>query len=119
MSFPCLQQRTRPPKQPRSILPVILSHFGRRRSGPNCSEPISLAALPMAGSAGVSDVDMALVTEAGVSAQTLDRVRSEATALSADWGPKLSVFWDRPTVLSRPIPSTGSHRLYRSCGRAH
>src|SRR5262245_13425612 len=30
-----------------------------------------------------SDVDMALVTEAGVSAQTLDRVRSEAAALSA------------------------------------
>ena len=25
---------------------------------------------------------------------------------------------DRPTVLSRPISSTGSHRLYRSRGRA-
>ena len=49
-----------------------------------------------------SDVDMALVTEAGVSAQTLDRVRSEAAALSADWGPKLSVFWtDRQFCLGR------------------
>ena len=49
-----------------------------------------------------SDVDMALVTEAGVSAQTLDRVRSKAAALSADWGPKLSVFWtDRQFCLGR------------------
>jgi predicted nucleotidyltransferase len=49
-----------------------------------------------------SDVDMALVTEAGLSPQTLDRVRSEATALSADWGPKLSVFWtDRDFCLGR------------------
>jgi predicted nucleotidyltransferase len=49
-----------------------------------------------------SDVDMALVTEAGVSPQTLDHVRSEAAALSADWGPKLSVFWtDRHFCLGR------------------
>jgi predicted nucleotidyltransferase len=40
-----------------------------------------------------SDVDIALVTEAGLSPQTLDRVRSEAVALSAEWGPKLSIFW--------------------------
>jgi hypothetical protein len=49
-----------------------------------------------------SDVDMALVTEAGVSSETLDRVRSDAAALSADWGPKLSVFWtDRHFCLGR------------------
>jgi predicted nucleotidyltransferase len=40
-----------------------------------------------------SDVDMALVTEAGLSSQILDHVRNEAAALSAEWGPKLSVFW--------------------------
>ena len=40
-----------------------------------------------------SDVDMALVTVAGLSPQAHDRVRSEAVALSADWGPKVSVFW--------------------------
>src|SRR4029077_20380543 len=40
-----------------------------------------------------SDIDMALVTAAGLSPQGLDRVRSPAHALSADWGPKVSVFW--------------------------
>jgi predicted nucleotidyltransferase len=52
-----------------------------------------------------SDVDIALVTETGLSPQTLDRVRSEAAALSADWGPKLSVFWaDRYFNLGRFPP---------------
>jgi hypothetical protein len=52
-----------------------------------------------------SDVDMALVTEAGLSTQQLDRVRSEAAGLSADWGPKLSVFWtDRQFCLGRFLP---------------
>jgi hypothetical protein len=36
-----------------------------------------------------SDVDLALVTAGGLSAQEHDRVRSEAVALSADWGPKV------------------------------
>jgi hypothetical protein len=40
-----------------------------------------------------SDIDLALVTAAGLSPQAHDRVRSEAVALSADWGPKVSVFW--------------------------
>jgi hypothetical protein len=49
-----------------------------------------------------SDIDMALVAEAGLSPQALDRVRSQAAALSADWGPKLSVFWtDRHFSLGR------------------
>jgi hypothetical protein len=52
-----------------------------------------------------SDVDIALVTEAGLSPRALDRVRSEAAALSADWGPKLSVFWtDRQFCLGRFFP---------------
>jgi predicted nucleotidyltransferase len=52
-----------------------------------------------------SDVDMALVTEAGLSAETLDRVRSQAIALSPDWGAKLSVFWtDRHFSLGRFPP---------------
>jgi predicted nucleotidyltransferase len=40
-----------------------------------------------------SDVDMALVTTAGVSQPVLERMRRDAIALSPDWGPKLSVFW--------------------------
>ena len=40
-----------------------------------------------------SDIDMALITETGLSPQTLDRVRSQAAAVSTDWGAKLSVFW--------------------------
>jgi predicted nucleotidyltransferase len=52
-----------------------------------------------------SDVDMALVTAAGLSPQTLDRMRDEAAALSADWGPKLSLFWtDRHFSLGRFPP---------------
>ena len=52
-----------------------------------------------------SDIDMALVTEAGLSPQALDRVRSQAAALSADWGVKLSVFWtDRHFSLGRFPP---------------
>jgi hypothetical protein len=52
-----------------------------------------------------SDVDIALVTEAGLSPQALDRARNEAAALSADWGPKLSVFWtDRQFCLGRFFP---------------
>ena len=40
-----------------------------------------------------SDVDVALVTEAGLSPLAIDRLRNEAAALSTDWAPKLSVFW--------------------------
>jgi hypothetical protein len=63
-----------------------------------------------------SDIDTAVVTESGVSPQTIDGVRSEAIALSADWGPKISVFWtdrrfgigrfpplDRIDYLDRPV----------------
>ena len=52
-----------------------------------------------------SDIDIALVTEAGLSPQTLDRVRSEAATVSPDWGPRLSVFWtDRHFSLGRFPP---------------
>src|SRR5450432_1723608 len=52
-----------------------------------------------------SDIDIALVTTAGLSVQALDRMRSEAVALSADWGPKVSVFWtDRHFALGRFPP---------------
>src|SRR5262249_59759053 len=39
-------------------------------------------------SARYSDIDMAVVTEVGLSRNVLERVRGEAAALSADWGPK-------------------------------
>jgi predicted nucleotidyltransferase len=52
-----------------------------------------------------SDVDIAVITEAGLSTQTLDRVRGEAIALSADLGSRLSVFWtDRHFSLGRFPP---------------
>ena len=52
-----------------------------------------------------SDIDIALVTEAGLCPRMLDRVRSQAATLSADWGPKLSVFWtDRHFSLGRFPP---------------
>jgi hypothetical protein len=52
-----------------------------------------------------SDIDMALVTEAGISPQTLDHVRSQTAAMSSDWGSKLSVFWtDRLFGLGRFPP---------------
>ena len=52
-----------------------------------------------------SDIDVALVTTAGLSAQALDRLRSEAVALSPDWGPKVSMFWtDRQFSLGRFPP---------------
>jgi hypothetical protein len=52
-----------------------------------------------------SDVDIALVTEAGLSSKALDSIRSEAVALSPDWGPKVSVFWaDRYFSLGRLPP---------------
>lgn len=56
-------------------------------------------------SARYSDVDVALITEAGLSPQTLDRLRGEAMSLSADWAPRLSVFWaDRQFSLGRFPP---------------
>jgi len=52
-----------------------------------------------------SDVDMAVVSEAGFSGRTLERVRKEAARLSAEWGEKLSVFWaDRHFSLGRFPP---------------
>ena len=56
-------------------------------------------------SARYSDVDVLLVTEAGLSRQALDRGQAEAAALSADWAPKLSVFWsDRHFSVGRFPP---------------
>ena len=52
-----------------------------------------------------SDIDIAVIAEAGLPTGTLDRVRRGATALSPDWGPRLSVFWsDRRFSLGRFPP---------------
>jgi hypothetical protein len=52
-----------------------------------------------------SDIDIALVTAAGLSDDALDHLRSEAVALSPDWGAKVSVFWaDRDFSLGRFLP---------------
>jgi predicted nucleotidyltransferase len=44
-------------------------------------------------SARYSDIDVAVITERGLSTQALERIRGRATALSTEWGSKLSVFW--------------------------
>ena len=52
-----------------------------------------------------SDVDIALVTMAGLSRKAYDRIRNEAAALSADWGHKVSIFWaDRHFSVGRFPP---------------
>lgn len=52
-----------------------------------------------------SDIDMALLTEAGVSAPVLEDARNTALALSPDWGGKVSIFWsDRGFSLGRFPP---------------
>ena len=52
-----------------------------------------------------SDVDMALITEAGLSEQQLARGKSHAAGLSVEWGPRLSIFWaDRNFTLGRFPP---------------
>jgi hypothetical protein len=52
-----------------------------------------------------SDVDIALVTVAGLSPEAHDRIRNEAAAQSADWGPRVSIFWaDRHFSVGRFPP---------------
>jgi hypothetical protein len=52
-----------------------------------------------------SDIDIALVTEAGLSKQALDHMRGQAVLLSPDWSSKVSVFWsDRHFSLGRFPP---------------
>jgi hypothetical protein len=63
-----------------------------------------------------SDIDVAVIAETGLSPNTLDNLRRQATAMSDDWGPKVSVFWtdrqfgvgrfpplDRLDYLDRPV----------------
>jgi predicted nucleotidyltransferase len=71
-----------------------------------------------------SDVDMAVTSETGLRAETIDRVRGEAAVRSPEWGPKLSVFWtdrrftigrfpplDRVDFLDRPVVLTERERV--------
>jgi hypothetical protein len=63
-----------------------------------------------------SDIDAAVVTETTLSSHTLESLRRQATAMSDEWGPKVSVFWtdrqfgvgrfpplDRLDYLDRPV----------------
>jgi hypothetical protein len=52
-----------------------------------------------------SDIDLAIVTAAGLLPEELDSLKSKAIALSTDWGPKVSIFWsDRHFSLGRFPP---------------
>ena len=63
-----------------------------------------------------SDIDAAVVTETALSSHTLESLRRQATAMSDEWGPKVSLFWtdrqfgvgrfpplDRLDYLDRPV----------------
>jgi hypothetical protein len=71
-----------------------------------------------------SDVDLALVTQRGLSSEMVDRLRNEAMSLSANWGSKLSLFWadrefregrlpplDRIDYLDHAVPLMERERL--------
>jgi predicted nucleotidyltransferase len=77
--------------------------FWRAELGPELLGVYLIGSLAHGGfSRRYSDIDIAVVTEAGLSTQTLDRVRGEAIALSADLGSRVSVFWtDRHFSLGR------------------
>ena|SRR5579863_5809979 len=52
-----------------------------------------------------SDIDIAVITETGLSPRALDDLRRQAMALSPAWGPKVSVFWtDRRFAVGRFPP---------------
>jgi predicted nucleotidyltransferase len=74
--------------------------------GPDLLGAYLIGSLAHAGfSRRYSDIDLALVTQAGLTPAMLDGMRSDAVALSAEWGPKLSVFWtDRYFLLGRFPP---------------
>src|SRR6185295_9810580 len=56
-------------------------------------------------SARYSDVDMAVLSERGLPPPVQERTKPHAAALSAEWGPKLSVFWaDRNFHVGRFLP---------------
>jgi predicted nucleotidyltransferase len=80
--------------------------FWRAELGPELLGVYLMGSLAHGGfSRRYSDIDIAVVTEAGLATQTLDRVRGEAIALSADLGSRLSVFWtDRHFSLGRFPP---------------
>jgi hypothetical protein len=71
--------------------------------GPDLLGAYLIGSLAHAGfSRRYSDVDIALVTAGGLTTQELERLRSSAVAQSADWGPKVSIFWaDRSFSLGR------------------
>ena len=52
-----------------------------------------------------SDIDIALVARAGLAAPALDHLRRDAAARSAEWGPRISLFWaDRNFSVGRFPP---------------
>jgi hypothetical protein len=72
-----------------SIVPLF-----RAELGPGLLGAYLMGSLAHGGfSSRYSDIDLAVVTEAGLSTLALDDVRGRAIELSADWGPKLSVYW--------------------------
>jgi hypothetical protein len=85
----------------RGLVPIWQAALG--------TEPLGVYLLGSLAHAGFSrrysDIDMAVMTETGLSAVTIENVRSKATAVSAEWGPKISVFWaDRRFSIGRLPP---------------
>lgn len=106
--------------------------FWRAELGPELLGVYLIGSLAHGGfSRRYSDIDIAVVTEAGLSTQTLDRVRGEAIALSADLGSRVSVFWtdrhfslgrfsllDRVDYLDHALALMEHHRV-RATGPSH
>jgi hypothetical protein len=95
-----------PPQQAAVDFARCLVPLWREMLGPELIGVYLIGSLAHGGfSARYSDVDIGIVVENGASQPTFDRVRSEAVALSPEWGPKLSVFWaDRAFSLGRFPP---------------
>jgi hypothetical protein len=84
-------------------------HLADRRQQVLGSDLLGLYLIGSLGHAGFSrrysDIDIALITSAGLTPEALDHLRGEAVGLSADWGTKVSVFWaDRHFSLGRFPP---------------
>jgi len=80
--------------------------FWQQALGPELLGVYLIGSLAHGGfSARYSDVDIAVIAGSGLSPKLLERAKAAAVALSADWGPKLSIFWtDRGFTAGRFPP---------------
>lgn len=85
----------------RTLVPVCQTSFGSDLLG-----VYLIGSLAHGGfSRRYSDIDVAVIAEAGIAQPLIDQVRIKASALSPDWGSKVSIFWaDRRYSVGRFPP---------------